>query len=392
MNSLQIVADENIPFVDEVFGRLGQVTTLPGRTMSAAQVADADVLLVRSVTTVNQALLHGSRVKFVGTCTIGTDHLDLPWLQQQGITVASAPGCNANSVVQYALAVMARLRPGWRQMSVGIVGCGNVGNRLRQKLLALGVRVHCYDPWLTPEQVPQLTSLEGVLGCDIVCLHTPLVNEQPYPSWHLLDLTRLQQLGQGTLLINAGRGAVIDNQALKAVLANRGDLTIALDVWEPEPLLDLELMAQVAVATPHIAGYSYDGKVAGTVQIAAALCAHLGAGPVAELRSLLSADVSSNQPLLWSGGEVGASVDERLNEAILATYDLAGDDRRCRQALLQASDEVARATAFDELRKHYPKRREFDSFRVGALPEGLSTTEKKSLNQLLATLGMSRQE
>ncbi|MYM61989.1 DUF3410 domain-containing protein [Pseudomaricurvus sp. HS19] len=389
---MRIVADENIPFVEQVFGSLGQVTTLPGRTMTAAQVAEADVLLVRSVTAVNKALLQGSRVKFVGTCTIGTDHLDIAWLQQQGITAASAPGCNANSVVQYALAVMALLRPGWRQMTVGIVGCGNVGDRLRQKLLALGVQVHCYDPWLTPQQVPQLTSLEVVLGCDIVCLHAPLVHTQPHPSWHLLDLPRLQQLGQGTLLMNAGRGAVIDNQALKTVLASRRDLTVALDVWEPEPLLDLELLQQVALATPHIAGYSYDGKVGGTVQIAAALCEHLGLEPVADLKTLLSADASSHQSLAWSGHEGGAGVDAWLNDAILATYDLVGDDSRCRQALLQADGELARARAFDELRKHYPKRREFDSFRLGALPDGLSATEKKSLNQWLATLGMSRQE
>ena len=389
MSRLRIVADENIPFVEEVFSPLGEVIKLPGRTMSAAQVFDADVLLVRSVTPVNKALLQGSRVRFVGTCTIGTDHLDLAWLQQQGITFASAPGCNANSVVQYALAVMARLRPNWRSMTVGIVGCGNVGGRLRQMLLALGVRVRCCDPWLNPDQMLELTSLERVLASDIVCLHTPLVHELPHPTWHLLDQQKLQQLGRGALLINAGRGAVVDNQALKSVLASRNDLTVALDVWEPEPLLDLELMQRVAVATPHIAGYSYDGKVGGTVQIAAALYKHLGLGIAPSLHELLSVDVSSHQVLQWPPAMTSAVADEWLNAAILATYNVMDDDRRCREALLAAREESARARAFDELRKHYPKRREFNSYQVRDLPECLSQTEKKSLNELLATLGMS---
>jgi erythronate-4-phosphate dehydrogenase len=297
MKRWRLVADENIPFAREVFGTLGEVVTLPGRTLTRADLVAADALLVRSVTRVDGSLLVETPVTFVGTCTIGIDHLDTQWFDQNGIAWASAPGCNANSVVQYALAAMARLRPHWLSQTVGIIGCGNVGGHLHRVLRGLGVAVKCYDPWLTLSQNPDLTTLDELLSCDIICVHTPLITTGAHPTLHLLNAERLAALRPGALLISAGRGAAIDNHALKALLPHRQDLDVVLDVWEPEPLLDVELLRRVTLGTPHIAGYSYDGKINGTLQIYHKLCQHLGVSPTLQADTLLTDDVSSQQVL-----------------------------------------------------------------------------------------------
>ena len=182
-----IVADENIPLVKEFFGQLGEVRCLPGRQISAIDIQDADALIVRSVTTVDENLLAGSRVRFVGTCTIGVDHLDQDFLAAQGISWSSAPGCNANSVVEYVYSALCHLNINWLELKIGIIGCGNVGGLLYQRLKAQGVKVCCYDPNLTLEQNPDLVDLDTVLACDLVSMHTPLVITGPYPSFHLLD-------------------------------------------------------------------------------------------------------------------------------------------------------------------------------------------------------------
>ncbi len=388
--SLSIVADENIPFVREFFSSMGEVTTYPGREMSAEHVAQADVLLVRSVTEVNPQLLENSSVKFVGTCTIGTDHLDQDFLRRQGIAFHSAPGCNANSVVEYVFSVLAELKPQWSSASFGIVGCGNVGGRLYKRLTALGLPVSVYDPFLTADTQADLCELDQVLSADIVCLHTPITDDGPHPSMHLLNEARLRQLRSGSLLINAGRGPVIDNQALKTVLKERNDLTVALDVWEPEPALDLELLDQVERATPHIAGYSFDGKVEGTAMIYRALCDHLGVDAKVDAAQLLRDDSSNSQPLELDA--FGGIPQEVINQTILAAYRVAEDDRRTRD---QLTTEVCRlhskvlAQNFDALRKTYPKRREFSCFEIGSLPKHMNQTEKKSLSKTLATLGFT---
>ncbi len=280
-------------------------------------------------------------------------------------------------------------------------------------LKALGVAVHCYDPWLKHEQNPSLTTLDEVLASDIVCMHTPLVKEGDHPTWHLLDEARLQALPANALLINAGRGAVIDNQALKRVLPQRLDLTVALDVWEPEPLLDLELLQLVSIGTPHIAGYSYDGKVNGTLQVYQAVCDFLKVPRQWNREALLCKDTTSQQDLngrhilrdfegstteqsfsmtehMTVEGRLESRVDRCLNAFIKMCFDVTDDDDRMRLALSSKPEMSSseRATAFDQLRKHYPKRREFSSFLLREWPKGLCQAEKKPLNQLLATLGI----
>lgn len=349
---MKIVADENILQVRETFSRWGEVVTLPGRSIGPADIATADVLLVRSVTRVDGALLTNSPVKFVGTATIGLDHVDQDYLHQRGIHLAAAPGCNAGAVVQYVFSVMAHLQPEWRQAVIGIIGCGNVGGRLDRQLTALGVETRCYDPFLSTADNPRLTTLPEVLAADIICLHTPLTRTGPYPSWHLIGARELAVLRPGTLLINAGRGEALDNQALTAAIDAR-QLSVALDVWEGEPDISRALLAKVKIATPHIAGYSRDGKLMGTQMVQQAFCEWAGL-PMPE------ADSKDSRPTPIEA--------KTLSEAILQAYDVMVDDQKLREAMQQEEA----AVAFDWLRKHYPQRLEFQHFCVtGEVPESL---------------------
>ncbi|QIL88838.1 DUF3410 domain-containing protein [Microbulbifer sp. SH-1] len=349
---LNIVADENIPGLETWFGNLGAITRIPGRTMSQTQLADADVLLVRSVTEVNQSLLEGTPVRFVGSCTIGTDHLDTAWLEAQGIAWSAAPGCNANSVVEYVFCALAALNVDWRGRSFGIVGCGNVGGLLQKKLHALQVPCKVYDPWLTEN--PDSSDLKSVLQQDIVCLHAPLVKDGPHPSLHMIDTAALAAIRPGTVLISAGRGAVIDNAALLERLRGKPDITTVLDVWENEPDIRTDLLARVDLGSPHIAGYSHDGKLAGTRMIRDALNRVLGWPEVAQPDT----DAKAKPPVVSEQSGFAA-----IRELLLNVYDPRADDRRLRDA---AAGDQSMVRSFDLLRKHYPQRLEFSHFKVQA--------------------------
>lgn len=374
---MKIVADENIPLVNEFFSRLGDVTRLPGRTLTPADVRDADALIVRSVTRVNESLLAGSKVKFVGTCTIGVDHLDQAYLDAQNIGWSSAPGCNANSVVEFVYAALAHLDINWLPVSFGIIGCGNVGGLLYKRLKAQGVNVRCYDPHLSLSQNPDLTSLEEVLACDVISMHTPLVTDGPYPSFHLISHEELAQLKTGAVLINAGRGAVIDNQALLETLNIRTDLRVVLDVWEPEPDISLELLDKVLLGSPHIAGYSYDGKLNGTELVYQALCRHFDLTPKASLTALVPA-MENNQ---LRADDENKTIFQIAESLIRQVYDIAADDARLREAARQAlAGSLKFGEGFDNLRKHYPRRREFHNYQVQL--ESISDADKQWLQVL----------
>lgn len=352
---MKIVADQNMPLVTEWFGEYGAVTLLPGRRITADDVRDADVLLVRSTTRVDESLLAGSRVAFVGSATIGVDHVDTAWLAARGIAFANAPGCNARAVVEYDLAALAAVVPDWRERRIGVVGCGNVGSRVLAQLKALGVECVGYDPLLPSGGAglaTELVSFAAVLECEVLCLHTPLTREGPFPTWHLFDATVIENLAPGTVLLNAGRGAVVDNGALLQRLEKRGDLRVVLDVWEGEPEINRSLMRRVDVATPHIAGYSLAGRERGTECV---LAAFLAWRQLPQKRGLVM-----REPLPL--GEIAT-----LNEAILAAYPIMADHRTMVAAL--ASLETT-ATAFDGLRRDYPQRREFSEYRYRA--EGLA--------------------
>lgn len=358
MSALRILADGNIPAVAECFAHLGSVRTTEGRTLSAAELAEVDVLLVRSVTRVDEALLRDSPVRFVGTATAGVDHIDIAWLEGRGIGFAAAPGANANSVVEYVLAAIAavddsleRLLAGGR---VGIVGYGHVGSLLARRLRALGIASLHRDPWLGPASLADPASLDEILACEVISLHPSLITDQPWPSRHLLGPEALATLGREQLLINASRGPVLANDVLLARLRQPSPPRCVLDVWEFEPAVPPPLLQSVQYGTPHIAGYSHDAKLAATRMLAQALQGYFG------LAAAGAAQVAQAPALELPPALTGVDL---LRQLCTLRYDLAADDRRLREAVLGAPEPEARV-AFDQLRREYPLRRELAGSRV----------------------------
>ena len=357
-----IVADENIPLLDEFFRRFGEIRRVPGRSIDRTMVEQADVLLVRSVTKINRALLEGTKVRFVGTCTIGTDHMDLDYFKLSGINWSSAPGCNARAVVDYVLGSLQTLAEvtgaDLHKRIYGVVGAGEVGNRLVRVLKGLGWNVLVCDP---PRQISEdvdYVSFQYIIDqCDVISLHTPLTRSDNGSTWHLFDRQILSRLKPGTWLINASRGPVVDNGALRDILMHREDLKVVLDVWEGEPEVDVDLASLCVLATPHIAGYSMDGKQRGTSYIYQAYCAHLSQEPTIELSDLLTqpwlAELHFNELTdpAWALATLCRSV-----------YDPRRDDADFRRSLAGTVEEQRKS--FDLLRKHYPERREIDGLKV----------------------------
>ncbi len=359
---MHILTDENIPLVDEFFAGFGEIRRMPGRSINRAALENVDVLLVRSVTRVDRELLEGSAVRFVGTCTIGTDHLDLDYFEQAGIAWASAPGCNARGVVDYVLGSLLALAEvrgeALARRRFGVVGAGEVGGRLVEVLRGLGWDVRVCDPPRQGREAGDFVSLDEILAeCDVVSLHTPLTLGGDWPTFHLFDQARLSRLRPGTWLINASRGAVVDNAALRDLLLQRPDMEAVLDVWEGEPQVDVALAGLCRIATPHIAGYSLDGKLRGTAQIYAALCAARGVEPAIELAQLTPGPALTELAFASS-----AEPAEMLATLCRAVYDPRRDDADFRRSLL--GDEAQRRAGFDLLRKQYPPRREIDGLKV----------------------------
>jgi erythronate-4-phosphate dehydrogenase len=362
-----IIADANIPLAREAFSPFGEVRLLPGRDLAREHLRDAEVLIVRSVTKVNAALLDGTSVRFVGTATIGTDHLDIPYLDQHGIRWASAAGCNARSVVEWVLAALAEwcLAQGitWEGRTLGIVGHGNVGSRLAPVARALGMRVLVNDPPLQRAGVyPDAVPLDQLLAeSDIVTLHVPYTKDGPDPTHHLIQGRQLGLMKHDALFLNASRGAVLCNKiALEAARINRP--AMVLDVFEGEPRPNRDLVRACFLATPHIAGYSYEGKVMGTRMMAEALAAFLGttSGWVPQLPA-------PDNPTVRLTATAGMAA---IAEAIRVSYDIRADDGRLREGLAQ--DDEAWGKHFDALRKNYPQRREFANYHI---PDGAAGGE-----------------
>ncbi|MCO3181043.1 4-phosphoerythronate dehydrogenase [Pseudomonas aeruginosa] len=352
---MRILADENIPVVDAFFADQGSIRRLPGRAIDRAALAEVDVLLVRSVTEVSHAALAGSPVRFVGTCTIGTDHLDLDYFAEAGIAWSSAPGCNARGVVDYVLGcllTMAEVRGAdLAERTYGVVGAGQVGGRLVEVLRGLGWKVLvCDPPRQAREPDGEFVSLERLLAeADVISLHTPLNRDGEHPTRHLLDEPRLAALRPGT------------------------DLEVALDVWEGEPQADPELAARCLIATPHIAGYSLEGKLRGTAQIYQAYCAWRGIAEHVSLQDVL--------PETWLAGlQLNPGCDPAWALATLcrAVYDPRSDAAAFRRSL--TGDSATRRAAFDALRKHYPPRREITGLRV-------ATGGRAELQRVVRALG-----
>ncbi|MEQ8263173.1 4-phosphoerythronate dehydrogenase [Pseudohaliea sp.] len=345
-----IVCDENMPGLEALAAAGATLRPLPGRAIGRAELRDADALLVRSVTRVDEALLAETPVRFVGTATSGTDHVDRDALGRLDVAFADAAGANANAVVEYVLAVLASLEQPLARLleggRVGIVGYGHVGRSLGARLNALGVSWCATDPWLADGTIPRPAALAEVLACEVVTLHCSLTEQAPWPSRHLIDERAIQQLAQGALVINASRGPVVDNTALAAWLAS-GRGRAVLDVWETEPEVPAPLLERVSLGTPHIAGYSLEARLAGTQRVVAAMDAALGTAFAGALVPQPAAALT-----LPEGEERG----ELLRALLLGRYQPQDDDRRLREALAVAG--IDRSTAFDRLRRDYPLRRE----------------------------------
>lgn len=351
--NLTILVDENIPAAEQYFGALGTVRRINGRQITPSQLKGVDALLVRSVTPVNKALLERSPVRFVGTATSGFDHIDRGYLERTGIGFAHAPGSNANSVIEYVLAAIAAVDDQLERLlaggTVGIIGYGVIGRAMAARLDALGIGYCAYDPWLDEASISSPGSLAQVLDCDVITLHAQLTREQPWPSYHLLTEAELGRIRPDALLINASRGPVVDNSALLHLLGSGGGPTVVLDVWEGEPAINGALLGKVVLGTPHIAGYSLDGKMLATKMLSDELCRHFGlASPVA------TSAAAGLEPLRLPQGLSGARLIRYL---LQQRYDIHQDDTRLRKALSGASPAQA-AADFDLLRKHYPQRRE----------------------------------
>tara|TARA_R110000824_G_scaffold288508_3_gene476770 strand:- start:97881 stop:99023 length:1143 start_codon:yes stop_codon:yes gene_type:complete len=358
-NGLHIVADENISGLEH-FEKIASLTKIAGRDISPQAIRQADAILVRSVTKIDKELLDKSSVKFVGSTTSGIDHVDTNFLEQENIKFAYAPGSNANSVVQYVVACLALLSEkhgfDWRKLSVGIVGAGNIGSLLAYYLDKLSINFVIYDPFLDSKHplAEHFVSFHEVLRQEVISLHTPLTTSGPEPSYHLFNAELIQKLKPDTILINAARGAVIDNQGLLSRLVDKqaGPLHCVLDVWENEPDISLPLLAQVEIGTCHIAGYSLEGKEQGTEQIYQAFTDFFGLHqadkyPLSQEKMPLKVDLVGKNPL------------QEINQSILAAYEIHIDHQQLQQLL---NDNAV--NSFDLLRKGYPLRREFPCYQL----------------------------
>jgi erythronate-4-phosphate dehydrogenase len=363
---MKIFFDENMPYAKEFFNdfcKEGDLIPFSGRNLTAEQIIDADVLLVRSITPVNEALLKkNKKLSFVGTATIGLDHIDQAYLAQRNIDFHSAPGCNAISVAEYVISSLVVLAERYllnlSQLTVGIVGGGNTGTRLSEKLAALGISYKICDPLLeqNKQDSRDFSSLEEVLECDVISLHVPKITEGDYPTYNLLNEKRLIKLKDSQILINACRGEVIDNHALLALKLQGHGLKVVLDVWEGEPEVLMPLIEHTEIATAHIAGYSLEGKAGGTEMLYQALCRHI------EKRQNISLEpkcklVNFLPPANISEVKLNQEFNEELlNQLVKMVYDVRRDDAIFRQQLS--------IKGFDSLRKNYPVRREFSAVQV----------------------------
>jgi erythronate-4-phosphate dehydrogenase len=341
-----ITLDENIPYAEQAFSTLGQTRLLTGRHISNADLQDTDILVVRSVTKVNASLLAGTPVRFVAPATAGFDHIDLDYLREQGIGFARAPGCNAVSAAEYVLAALShwsllRNKP-LQECSIGIIGHGNVGSRVRRLCESIGMRCIVNDPPLQEQGGMGLYPLETALACDIVTLHVPFTRTDTHPTYRLLDARQISRLRPGTLLLNTARGGVVEESALLARLQSHFDVDVVLDTWENEPTINLAMLQHTLIGTPHIAGYSLDGKIRGTEMVYQACCQFLHAQP---------AWLSPLDPALPKP----RTQDRRWD--VLNAYDIREDDTQLKALLWNKM--LDGAAYFDQLRKNYPVRREF---------------------------------
>ncbi len=369
INGMLILYDENIPCGREAFAQLGDVRACAGRAMTPAQVREADILFVRSVTKVNAALLRNSRVRFVATATSGSDHLDHAYLRRRGIQAVDALGSNAEAVAEYVITGLLELaaRHGLtlRGKRMGVIGAGHVGALVARYAAALGITVLLNDPprQRTEPDFPGV-SLDAALDAEIVTLHTPLTDAGPDATRHLLDARRIHALAPQIILVHTCRGPVVDTAALLQRLRDKNDLSVIIDVWEGEPDVANDLLQRVCIGTPHIAGYSWPSKVRATEIIYRAACAFLGLPP-----HWCAPKLPPGVPAPQITVPAAAAPEAALLHVARNVYDIVADAARLRQQLDLPPDQ--RGPHFDALRKNYPLRLEWPQARLHTPPPAL---------------------
>ena len=370
---MKLLADENIPFVKELFSEFAEIELAEGRGISKEDLADIDLLIVRSVTDVDASLIDGTPVKFVGTATIGMDHLDRAYLDGHSIPYVNAPGCNAIAVAEYIMSSLFILakeqKVDLRHTKVGIVGAGHVGTALGNRLEQLAIPYGYYDPPLERTDTErEYMSYDELKVCDVISLHVPLTTEleSKFPTLNMADDEFFKDMSDLKLLINTSRGKVVCSDSLKHWLKESDDHQVILDVWDSEPNIDIELVEQAYIATPHIAGHSFDGKVRGVFSIYQALAAFLEVEPKQDIETYLK----KNRPKDIIHVEQGLSFMKALSSVILKVYNVRDDDKALRAGL-----ERDIAQHFDRLRKGYKNRRECSVYRLDpmSLPAGART-------------------
>lgn len=357
-----IVADAKNDVARESFERLGEVRYLKTTDITSSALHDADAVIVRSETKVGRELLEGTAVRFVGTTTIGTDHVDLDYLQKENIAFASAPGSNANSVAEYMVAALLEFA---RRKAIilegktlGIVGVGNVGSKVLRNARAVGMHVLLNDPPLADASKDRkFLSLDALMDCDFVTLHVPLTKEGLYPTRHLFDGERLGRMKPGAVLINTSRGAVVDTDHLKSALRSGHLGGAILDVWEREPDIDVDLVAMADIGTAHIAGFSLDGKLNAARMLFDAVCRHFGLEAAWKEIQYLPRPAVEQIP-----SPTVSAREEALRQILLHCYDILVDDRQLRN--IKSLPAERRADHFRLLRSDYPVRREFFNYIV----------------------------
>jgi erythronate-4-phosphate dehydrogenase len=353
---MKIVADDKIPFLKGALEPFAEVEYLPGITIENNHLKNADALLTRTRTRCNENLLKNTTVQFIGTATIGYDHIDTAWCEKHGIVWKNAPGCNSSSVNQYIASTLINLSEKFnfslKDKTLGVVGVGNVGSKVVHTAEMMGMRVYlCDPPRVRSEGACGFVSLEGIIReCDIITFHVPLNISGPDKTYHLIGENLLTGLNPGTIIINASRGEVANGKALKEALYQGKIAGLVLDVWENEPEIDRELLNLCCQATPHIAGYSADGKARGTAMIIHELSRHFNLG--IEDWETKNIPEPANPEIRINCH--GFSNEEVLKRAIVSTYDVKDDDRRLKENPVD----------FEKLRGEYPPRREFRAYTL----------------------------
>ncbi|NDV95395.1 4-phosphoerythronate dehydrogenase PdxB [Dysgonomonas sp. 521] len=352
---MKIIADKNIPYLQGVAEQYGEVTYLDGAAFTHEAIKDADTLIVRTVTRFDETNLKGMNVKLICSATIGYDHIDTEYCDAHGIIWRNAPGCNSGSVQQYivsALITIAR-KQGFdlKDKTIGIVGVGNVGKKVAKACEILGMKVLLNDP---PRQKAEnnnlFVDLDTIINeADIITFHTPLTKEGEYKTYHLADNAFFSSLKRKPIIINSARGAIIDTEAIKKAIKRNEISGAIIDCWENEPLIDLEYMNLADIATPHIAGYSADGKANATRMSLESVADFYGMNK--EPASAIKAPEPDNALIDLNNYSDSAN---RIYGAILYTYNLLSDFNR-----LKASPET-----FKRLRNEYPLRREYGAYKI----------------------------